>query len=273
MGRDTQEARLNQVAEQWVRLDPEGNEAARQALYEEMFTLTFQLYDQSGGMWVVEAFEEAIEKFDPDRALFSHYFAHLLSKRRADAYRYEQRHSPSGISLDTPAGEDGRTGLGEFLEDPNAQNPEDAVLWEVPFLELTAMILNFAQCHPGRSGNETRRNWYRIFYTEDMTEVLKTKNLCFLHERDMFAALKQPYLDYYMSAPCATMRQIQRTPLRPYCQVVPERTERTDETPLPIPADVSLSYLRVCEGTQVGDTARSNQLKYYKEEKELMLSC
>ena len=89
----------------------------------------------------------------------------------------------------------------------------------------------------------------------------------------MFAAMKQPYLDYYMSAPCTTGAQLRNTALRPYGQVVPERAGETGETPLPIPADVSLSYLRLREGTQVGASTRSNQLKFYKEEKELMRPC
>lgn len=273
MERDIQEARLNEIADQWARLEPEGNEAARQTLYIELFTLAFQLYDTSGAMWVVDAFEEAIEKFDPARALFSHYFAHLLKKRRLDAYRYEQRHSPTGISLDDLVGKKDQVELGKLLEDIHAENPEHAIMKEFKFLELTSMILNFTQCHPGKSGNETRRNWYRIFYTEDITDTLKTKSLRFVHERDVFAAINQSYLDYYMSAPCTTMEQIQVIPLRPYCQVVPEREGRTEETPVPIPSDVSLSYLRRCEGKRVGSSTRSRQMKFYKEEKELMRSC
>ena len=273
MDRKTQEARLNQAAEQWARLDPEGNEAARQALYGEIFTLTFQLYDQSGEMWVLDAFEEAMEKFDPERALFSHYFVHLLSKRKVDAHRYEQRHSPAGISLETPTEEDEQSELKDFLEDTTIRKPGDVLAFESSFLELTSMILNFTQCHTGKSANETRRNWYRMFYTEDMTHAVKSVEFHFLHERDMFAAMKQPYLDYYMSAPCTTGVQLRNTALRPYGQVVPERAGETRETPLPIPADVSLSYLRLREGIQAGASTRSNQLKCYKEEKELMRPC
>ena len=270
MDRKTQEARLNQAAEQWARLDPKGNEAARQALYGEIFTLAFQLYDQSGEMWVVDAFEEAMEKFDPERAQFSRYFAHLLSKRKVDAYRYEQRHSPAGISLETPTEEDEQSELKDFLEDTTIRKPGDVLAFESSFLELASMILNFTLCHTKKSANETRRNWYRMFYTEDMTHAVKSVEFHFLHERDMFAAMKQPYLDYYMSAPCTKMVQIQVTPLRPYCQVVPERVGRTEETPVPIPADVSLSYLRRCEGKRVGSSARSEMLKFYrgKEEKK-----
>ncbi len=273
MGRDTREVRLNQAAEQWARLEPEGNKAARQALYGEMFELAFQLYDKSGEMWVLDAFLEAAEKFDPDRTAFSHYLSHLMSKRRVDAHRYEQRHSPAGVSLETPTEEDEQTELKELLEDNTIKKPDDVLAWESSFLELTSMILNFAQRHSGKSANETRRNWYRIFYTEDMTLAMKSVELVLLHERDVFAAMKRAYLDYYMSAPCTTREQVRVTSLRPYGEVVPERAGETEETPLPIPADVSLSYLRLREGKQVGASTRSNQLKFYKEEKELMRPC
>ena len=270
MERNTREERLNQVAEQWARLGQEGNEAVRQSLYGEMFELSFQLYDRSGEMWVLDAFLEAAAKFDPDRALFSHYLSHLMSKRKVDGCRYERRHSPVGVSLETPVGQDQQGTLGELVEAPNVFTPEHGMEWEGPFLELTSMILNFFQCHRGKSANETRRNWYRIFYTEDMTLAMKSVSLNFLHERDVFSAMKQEYLNYYMSAPCFTEHQVRETPLRPYGQVVPERAGETKETPLPIPADVSLSYLRQEEGIQVGASTRSNQMKYYREEKELM---
>lgn len=270
MERDAREARLDRAAEQWARLAPEGNEAIRQGLYGEMFELSFALYDKNGEMWMLDAFQEAAEKFDPDRTPFSHYLSHLLKKRAVDAFRYDQRHSPAGLSLDTPVGEDRETSLGELLEDTGARTAEEAIRLEAPFLELTSMILNFAQLHQGRSANETRRNWYRLFYTEDMTLALKSVELNFLHERDVFAAMKQAYLDYYMSAPCTTGVEVRTTPLRPYGQVVPERAGETEETPLPIPADVSLSYLRLREGTQAGASTRSNQLKFYREEKALL---
>lgn len=272
MDRKTQEARLNQVAEQWAGLKPDGNEAIRQALYEEIFILTFRLYDWSKEAWVVDIFEEAMRKFDPNKKPFSHYLSFLARRRKSSAYQQEEKHSPAGISLETPVGEETST-LMEFQKAPEDTEPERRFAWEEPFLELTSMILNFAQCHSGKSANETRRNWYRMFYTEDMTLAVKSVELHLLHERDMFAAMKQSYLDYYMSTPCDTEEMLRVTALRPYGQVVPERAGETGETPLPIPADVSLSYLRLCEGTQVGASTRSNQMKYYKEEKVLMHPC
>lgn len=270
MNREKGEARLNQVAEQWATLPPEDNGAARQALYEEMFTLAFQLYDRSGEMWVVDAFEKAIHTFEPGRGPFSHYLVYLMSGREKNAYRSQARHSPAGESMDAPLGGDGPRTLGETIPADAGWSPEYRAEWSAPLVELTSMILNFAQCHRGRSANENRRNWYRIFYTEDMTEAMKSVELHLPHQREVFAAMKESYLNYYMSAPCTTEEQVRRTPLRPYGQVVPQRAGDERETPVPIPADVSLSYLRLHEGIEVGDSARSNQLKAYRQEKELI---
>ena len=137
-------------------------------------------------------------------------------------------------------------------------------------------MLNFAQRHQGQAANERRREWFRLFYTEDMTQALKLMPLTFLHERDVFQAMKLPYLDYYMAKICRTGPQIAAAPLKPYSAVVPERAGTDTETPVPLPADVSLSYKRLCGGERVGASARSEQYKWYKREKEKireMLRC
>lgn len=273
MDRKSLEKRLDQIAVQWVQTKREGNEALRQSLYAEIFELSFRLNDKSGEMWVLDAFLEATEKFEPEHGLFSHYLSHILHKRKIDAYRYAQRHCPVSSSLDNPCGEDGKGSMGGMIAGAEDPEPEHILQYEHPFIELTSMILNFAQCHHGKQANETRRSWYRIFYTEDMTLAIKHREFHFLHERDVFAAMSQSYLDYYMSAPCITIKQVQMTPLRLYCEVVPEREGENQETPLPIPGDVSLCYLRIKQGISVEMSARSNQKKYYKKEKELLCHC
>lgn len=75
---------------------------------------------------------------------------------------------------------------------------------------------------------------------------------------------------------CRTLPQIAAVPLKPYGEVLPERAGVTAETPVPLPADVSLSVKRICRGEIVGASARSEQYKRYKAEKETireMLRC
>ena len=179
-------------------------------------------------------------------------------------------------SLDQPVGEEETASLGDICAAPDDTRPELRCEAEAPLAELTAQVLNFAQRHQGQAANERRREWFRLFYTEDMTQALKLMPLTFLHERDVFQAMKLPYLDYYMAKICRTGPQIAAAPLKPYSAVVPERAGTDTETPVPLPADVSLSYKRLCGGERVGASARSEQYKWYKREKEKireMLRC
>ena len=179
-------------------------------------------------------------------------------------------------SLDQPVGEEETASLGDICAAPDDTRPELRCEAEAPLAELTAQVLNFAQRHQGQAANERRREWFRLFYTEDMTQALKLMPLTFLHERDVFQAMKLPYLDYYMAKICRTGPQIAVTPLKPYSAVVPQRAGTDTETPVPLPADVSLSYKRLCGGERVGASARSEQYKWYKREKEKireMLRC
>ena len=74
------------------------------------------------------------------------------------------------------------------------------------------------------------------------------------------------YLDYYMADCCRTIMAIDDTPLKLYKLVVPDNTEDDGEyeTPVPIPADVSLYYLFTKDGKKQGRSSRSNYLKEYR---------
>ena len=140
---------------------------------------------------------------------------------------------------------------------------------EMLISELTASILNFSARHSGKQDNEIRRFWYRLFYTEDMTLAWKKINLHVQHERDIFNALCQHYLDYYMTAPCRTGDEVCLTPLKPYGDVVEDSPNRRKETPVPIPADVSIGFIhRTTTGITATRPTRSNFHSDYKKEKE-----
>ena len=209
-----------------------------------------------------------------DKGAFSNYLSTLLKGRRTDRFRYDGRHAPSGESLDAPvsASEDNTLTLGDVLSSETGA-PESGMIFESTYVELTAMVLNFAQNHTGRQANENRRKWYQIFFTEDMTETSKTHPFAFGHERDIFKAMLLPYLDYYMSRRCRTGKEIALAPLKPYGEVGPAREGNRVETAVPLPADVSLAYLALCEGISAKPSARSNQLKFYREEVRRMRTC
>ena len=265
------EKRMDEAARSYVSMEETGNEAARQALYLELFELWYRLFDNTDKS-ALDAFEEALRRYQPEKGAFSHYLSFLMNRRKTDANRALKSRNIQILSMDAPMGEEDAT-LSDFIADPSAAKPEERAEWDEALVELTALVLDFSERHRGKAGNETRRNWYRLFFTEDMTFAAKSVPLRLTHERDVFSAMKLAYLDYYMSAPCRDLASLLRTALRPYSETVPERGGEEGETPVPIPADVCLNYLKRCEKVQAGAAARSNQMKFYKEEKERIRHC
>lgn len=265
------EKRMDEAARSYVSMEETGNEAARQALYLELFELWYRLFDNTDKS-ALDAFEEALRRYQPEKGAFSHYLSFLMNRRKTDANRALKSRNIQILSMDAPMGEEDAT-LSDFIADPSAAKPEERAEWDEALVELTALVLDFSERHRGKAGNETRRNWYRLFFTEDMTFAAKSVPLRLTHERDVFSAMKLAYLDYYMSAPCRDLASLLRTALRPYGETVPERGGEEGETPIPIPADVCLNYLKRCEKVQAGAAARSNQMKFYKEEKERIRRC
>lgn len=272
------EKQLDRTVLELKTLDLEGNTARAAALRGQVLTMAIELYDD-GTEWFLQLLLELLDRFDASQGeQFSHYFKFVLSRRRNDRYRDIANRMEQMDYLDRKIAADDEGGghdLGEMVAGAPENDPAYRLDWWAPFLELTSMVLHFAELHQGPAANETRRNWYRIFYTEDITKAVKISTLEFLHERDVFTALKQTYLDYYMTRPCHSLQEITETTLKPYCEVVPEQTGCTAETPLPIPADVSLCYLRLAEGQAKGASrsARSNHKAAYDQEKEQIRKC
>lgn len=256
------EERLNEAAaraKEALLLDGE-----REKLRNEIFLLAFELYDDTSEAFL-DALLEACEKYDKEKGLFSHYLKYLLARRHTDAYRKQQRHAPDAESLDTAISDDNSLTLEEVLADPYGNDPGQISRLDGKLADLTAQILNFAERHTGKSANEARRCWFRMFYTEDMTLVAKEGRPSLLHERDAFSAMELDYLDYYMLHPCRKMAELAVMPLKPYHDVVPAR-QSVEETPLPLQADVSLAFWDICRGVKKGGSARSEQYKFYQAE-------
>ena len=270
--RKAKEARLNEVVLQWKTTPQEGNEVLLGSLWNEIFILFFELYDnqnnndleyRSGTNYVLDVFERTIRLYDPNKGFpFSHYAASSIK----GALRNKL---PKGIEVsiyeDESSSDDSVTREDDLL-DSNAENVEGIALFNAMSAELAAIILDFAS-RQSKKNNQTRLLWYRMFYTEDMTFAWKElKTIPYAHDRDIFAAIEQSYLDYYMMKKCRTGQEVSRTHLKPYEEVVPSATGNKDETPIPIPADVSLCYL---EKSSISGATRSNRSNFRKEFKKV----
>ena len=260
---------LDQCAERWYRLKMGNGEGNVQEAYFSMFMILDQLentlkYKNRGEEAYVAAFQEVLQKYDPDKGPFSHYFNFVLARRKNETYTVD--------SLDRVIDESGEnhTTVGDLVQ---SQEPRQEDIMEQQAqmrLQAEAMILHFTERRKGKQVNENKRLWYRLFFTEDLTRAAKALPERWYWERDLFSAVKTGYLDYYMTEICRTMAEINQTPLKPYCEVVPDAVGRTEETPLKLPADVSINYLRLREGISVSRSARSNQMAEYKKERDVI---
>lgn len=259
--------RLDEVALQWKTLPDTGHEAQKEALWLELFELFFELFDDAAGSEsVLDMFERTTANYDPAAGPFSHYVRRSDTFRKHDEDLKRKKATIESVPLELPVGEDGSATLADLLPDTNAADPDRFFEMEGLYAELISNILHFGEIHYGKANNKTRLCWYRLFFTEDMTYSWKTEGVSYVNERDVFRAMLLDYLDYYMEELCRTRKEVCRSPLKPYGETVPGTADGNRETPLPIPADVSLAYLKR-SGSSLGSTraARSNNMKLYRE--------
>lgn len=276
--RGMKERELNIRVREWKSLPPEGNEARAMNLYGECLLLAMELYDYEDDIEgartdraeretenSLNLITDCLEKYDAERGEdFSHYMNYTRSRRKKDWRKKKAEKESKEFGLDQPiTEEDGEKFVPEYTDEESAFREEAADSLEAKTMELTAMVLNFSKNHKGKQNNPTRNMWYRMFYTEDMTQICKTWIPHFLHERDMCDAMELSYLDYYMAAECRSFASIQKTRLKPLRDTIPPSPD-TAETPVPLPAEVSLCYLQHRTGVKPGNNTRSNFLSPYK---------
>ena len=131
--------------------------------------------------------------------------------------------------------------------------------------ELISLILVLPERLNGQARNQTRINYFRMFFTDSMVDILHTEGemIRISHERDLFDAMNLSFLDFFMEEPCRTAREIIRTNLKLYGQMVKGRPMNTPEQPLP--NDVYMQYMQDVEGTKLKSaSAITNQRMAYR---------
>lgn len=265
--RERKERELDSVVREWKDAQAVGNEGRAMSLYMNSYLLAMEIYDDGKTDRSMALIEKCLNGYDPQGGEFSHYMNYTIARRRMDWNASDEFND--GPRVEQPVSEDDGNDLKleDVLADEGVQEcVEPSERLNAKEMELTSMVLNFSKNHSGRRNNPTRKQWYRLFYTEDMTMICKISIPRFLHERDMLAAMEIPYLDYYMSATCRSFADIRRTHLKPLCETTPPSAD-TAETPIPLPTDVSLCYMLKQTGKKPGRNTRSEFLKPYKEEK------
>ncbi|MFI3212748.1 MAG: hypothetical protein R3Y24_05345 [Eubacteriales bacterium] len=88
----------------------------------------------------------------------------------------------------------------------------------------------------------SKYKWWKLFFTEDMTNILKEVTLTTRYEKEVFQALNTKYLDFFMSKNCRTFGEIEETHLKLECEVIPGSTVER-ELKVPIKSQVSFEFL------------------------------
>ena len=163
--------------------------------------------------------------------------------------------------------DEGEYTLEQIIEDKNAQDPVKQFELNSSLELLTAQILSFDERHHCSKQSRIQNMWYRLFFTENITDATMAIALEVTNEKALFRAMWLEYLDYYMSLPCRTLREIRRTNLKIYEEILHDYTEEEakKELRVPLEARVMLAYLEAHQGIKVQASARSNHHKKYKE--------
>lgn len=271
------EGRINALAKEWYQKKETISKDYGDTIWIEMWDLVLKRYRNGANEeLVIDTFSKAFEEFDPNRAPFCNYFSFKLKYRKIDKEEKDAKKWNKEESLNQHINDDSNTTLEKLIAAPNEKNLEDRLISqereEDLVLELIAMVLNFAERHNKKQANDNKRRWYQIFYTEDITILLKEKLGCVTlkHEKDAWRAIHSAYLNYYMSEPCEKLDDIITGSFKEYAEVVPDdprsdrQIYRTKKDEIVFWPEISLNYLRIYENVNVKENTRSTQRSEYK---------
>lgn len=280
-------AEMDALAEEISGLSGPENEAARKAKELTLFEKLYKVFEGSPKRdFVSEFFLISYHRFDPSKKPFSVFVNSEIGKRGIDVYWDDISHRKETVfdevegkvieknrllpSLDSPIpGGDGSTLLSQLGEDKQAEQPFRALedRSDEILLRLSLLMLELPSRLHGKANNPTRMSYFRMFFTDGVTVFLKDEtnlDAYTAHERDLFHAMNLSFLDFYMEQACRTVSQVAVCPLKPYGSLVEGRLA-DQETRLPLPADVFLSYRHQTGDEKASSVTISQQRKAYQE--------
>ena len=280
--RKTQEEELNQAVNLWKNAVKAGKDTEQQKEQvwicffdwcKDWDTIQDPLYTditEKKSINLLNLFYKTLQDFDPDRGIpYSRYFGSIWHERKKDSKKAIERKNNTA-SLDAPLVPNGDDeGDDDLLEttiaDENQTDIDHRIELEDRLADLASLILNLRERIGSRAANPTGERWYRMFFAEDITKVIKTVPLHFTHEDDIMNALYQNYLDYYTTQKCSSTAQIRKTPLEPLSKFTENAADTEEITWERFPVCVSLTYLSRCENAVYAASEYSNKRKTYKE--------
>lgn len=263
------QAALEDRYREWAALGPEDS-GRKLAALSQLFELVYALFPGHGDE-INTIFIGEWNSFDPSKGSLYGFFASRIRLREKDTYRREQTlHQRAAGALDT--GEEELNALDTLPAGPGS-DPEDQLRLDAAACELIAAILDLPQRLQGRAANAVRCGYFRMFFTDNIATYLHQSpppEVFRRRERDLFAALKIEFMDYFMAERCRSVEEVCACPLKLYGQLVEGRP--MEETRLPLPGDVYISYLEREEGLKASSATVSQQRQAYLREVEKWLA-
>ncbi len=271
MSRTTWE-NLNQIAEEWYRVrEIEGEEAHATTLMNDLFTGAYQMVtrqadqDQLGSLFLVmRTFNPAVGNFESFLRKKIGYLV-IDQQKEDNGVRQYKNEKCRPESLDQLKYSEGTVTALDLQADEMTATGLDVVLIDDTQLELLTAIMRMDQLLPGRANNETKKRYYTLFFTDGVSNYLRGEGetVYIKHERDLISVLSFPFLHWFTVERCETIREIQQSITKNYCDLV----EGRGETPVrqPLPGDVYTTYAEKALNQVISAAAISQQHKSYRE--------
>lgn len=279
---------LNELAREWYYLDGEENKSAKLAKQEEIFNGVYSLMTkpkskEAFAIGISEFFLRDWKSFNPERGDFTGFFNNRIFQRSKDSiskdngghtesYIDEQGNKErrnvqdSSLNESKDDGEGNSTSRIDQQADPNAPNPETQVILNESAYQCLSIILQMPERLKGRANNPTRMNYFRMFFTDGVSNFLRNQDSAAVykfHEKELFRAMKIPFLDFFLIQECRTIPEIIRSNLKLYSELVEGRPNEMPNQPLP--NDIYKAYLEKKEDTHVNTSAISQQWQAYRK--------
>ena len=265
--------------QQWMeQLSQTEDDAVRKDLQTKVAVGLMQEVPRHSRYLLGRFFEKDFKNYDPAKGNFKNYVLKVLKNRRED-----QRHEDLGshrknvvqedgttkqewidnTSLDVYEDEDATTTWKERLSGPSIHTPDEMLIAQQTALQLITIILQLPQRLRGQANNPEKINYYRLFFTDGVVSSVYAVggDIYIAHERDLFEAMKLPFLDFFMAEVCRSVHEIYEGKLKPYGAMV--EGAPMSEPKQPLPNDVYTTYLDKEENRQVKASALSNQRTAY----------
>ena len=278
---ETNREKLNRLGREWSALPPDVEPRQRERLASEIFCLILHMFPSRTDA-VGEFFIKNWPKYGADKGELFGFVSRQLKYRSKDIFHQDrgdhreteektkERIWVSNQSLNAPIedDEDGDTFLDQLEGKMPIPDPEDSILYSDTAVQFIILMLSLPERLNGRAANPTRLNYYRLFFTDTVVDILHRgcdARPFEAHERELFDhALKIGFLDFMLLEICRRISEIRSSPVKPYGELVEGRPMK--EPGHPMPNDVYLRYLETVEGLSLRSAGTiSNQRAAYEQ--------